>query len=124
MPVNVEKLSEMFSKDVFTDRGRYCGQIKNVKIDLDRFRMGSIVLKAKKGSYLARMLGGKKGIVIPYKFIKAIGDIVIIKHISSEAVKGQQKREAKVEEPAGTMETEAEMMEGEEDKEEEVSMPF
>ncbi|GEM_PF-220768 len=124
MPVNVEKLSEMFSKDVFTDKGKYCGQIKNVKIDLDRFRMGSIVLKAKKGSYLARMLGGKKGIVIPYQFIKAIGDIVIIKHISSESVKGQQKKEAKVEEPAGTMETEAGMMEEEEDEEEEVSMPF
>ncbi len=120
MPVNVEKLSEMFSKDVFTDRGKYCGQIKNVKIDLDRFRMGSIVLKAKKGSYLATMLGGKKGIVIPYQFIKAVGDIVIIKHISSESVKGHASREATVEEPTGVRDTET----FEEEEEEEVSMPF
>ncbi len=121
MPVNVEKLSEMFSKDVFTDKGRYCGQVKNVKIDLNKFRMGSIVLRAKKGSYLARMLGGKKGIVIPYQFIKAIGDIVIIKHISSEAVKGQQKQEATVEEPPMSRPTSEEDTE---EEEEEVSMPF
>ncbi len=123
MPVNVEKLSEMFSKDVFTDKGRYCGQVKNVKIDLDKFRMGSIVLKARKGSYLARMLGGKKGVVIPYQFIKAIGDIVIIKHISSEAVKGTQKKEAEVKEPTVPAK-ESSFGAVEEEEEEEVSMPF
>ncbi len=123
MPVNIEKLSGMFSKDVFTDRGKYCGQIKNVKIDLDKFRMGSIVLKAKKGSYLARMLGGKKGIVIPYQFIKAVGDIVIIKHISSDSVKGQTSREATVEEPSSSRGTDTGFTQ-EEDEEEEVTMPF
>jgi len=131
MPVNVKKLSEMFSKDVFTDKGKYCGQVKNVKIDLNKFRMGSIVLKAKKGSYLTRILGGKKGVVIPYQFIKAIGDIVIIKHISPEAVKGQQKQEAKVEEPTEGVKTsgatEERMQQGieeEEEEEEDVTMPF
>ncbi|MFP4116348.1 MAG: PRC-barrel domain-containing protein [Candidatus Aenigmatarchaeota archaeon] len=126
MPVNVEKLSEMFSKDVFTDRGKYCGQVKNVKIDLGRFRIGSMVLKAKKGSYMARMLGGKRGVVIPYQFIKAIGDIVIVKHISPEAIKGQQKQEAKVQETAeGTKTSEAVAREEEqEEEEEEVNMPF
>lgn len=119
MPVNVKKLSEMFSKDVFTDRGEYCGKIKNVKVDLDKFSMGSIVLRAVKGSYLARILGGKKGVVIPYQFIKAIGDIVIIKHISSESVRGEEKKEAEVQEPEKTIQT----TEGSEAPEE-VSMPF
>ncbi|KXB07021.1 hypothetical protein AKJ51_02285 [candidate division MSBL1 archaeon SCGC-AAA382A20] len=125
MPVNVKKLSQMFSKDVFTDRGEYCGKIKNVKVDLDKFRIGSIVLKAMKGSYLARILGGKKGVVIPYQFIKSIGDIVIIKHISSESVRGEEKEEAKVEETTGPETVEPEESSGSsETAEEEVSMPF
>ncbi len=123
MPVNVKRLSDVFSKDVFTDRGRYCGQVRNVKIDLNKFRIGSIVLKARKGSYLAQMLGGKKGVVIPYQFIKSVGDIVLIKHISSEAIKGHQKKEAEIEEPS-EIRPRSESVRDEEEEEEEVSMPF
>lgn len=120
MPINVKKLSQVFSKDVFTDKGEYCGKVENVKVDLNKFRIGSVVLKAVKGSYLARMLGGKKGVVIPYQFIKAIGDIVIIKHISSESVRGQGKEEAEVEKPEGYSSS----YEESEEEPEEVAMPF
>lgn len=124
MPVNVRKMSEMFGKDVFTDRGEYCGQIENLKVDLNKFRLGSMVLKAKRGGYLAQVLGGKKGVVIPYQFIKAIGDIVIIKHISSDSLKGKGKKEAKVEEPSmGSMQQQEEESE-ESSSESDVTMPF
>ncbi|MFP4045541.1 MAG: PRC-barrel domain-containing protein [Candidatus Aenigmatarchaeota archaeon] len=125
MPVNVRRMSEMFGKDVFTDNGEYCGQIENVKVDLGKFRMGSIVLKAKRGGYLAQMLGGKKGVVIPYQFIKAIGDIVIIKHINSESLQGKGKKEAKVEKPGmGGSSINQGQEEEESSSENDVTMPF
>jgi len=29
------------------------------------------------------MVGGKKGIIVPYPMVQAIGDVVLIKHISA-----------------------------------------
>ncbi|MFB6215614.1 MAG: PRC-barrel domain-containing protein [Candidatus Aenigmatarchaeota archaeon] len=128
MPVDVEKLLDTFGKDVFTDRGEYCGQVENVKVDLDRFRIGSIVLKADKRTYLGNILGGKKGVVIPYQFVKAIGDIVIIKHISPDSLSGGEKKEAEVEpENMGEVEEPSEQTAetaGAEEPEEDVSLPF
>lgn len=118
MPVDVKNLLDTFGKDVFTDRGEYCGQIENVKVDLNRFRIGSIVLKADRRTYLGKILGGKKGVVIPYQFIKAVGDIVIIRHISPDSVSTGQSMEAEVE-PEG-MEAEASVEEAESD----MSLPF
>jgi sporulation protein YlmC with PRC-barrel domain len=93
MPVNVKSLTEMFEKDVFTERGVYCGKVDDVKVDLDKFRMKAVAIEAVKGSYLAEMVGRKKGIIIPYDMIRSIGDIVIIKHITAPVAKEEEEKE-------------------------------
>ncbi len=82
MSVNVLDTKSIRGKDVFTDRGMYCGKVEDIELDMSKFRVRSIVISIARGSYLEMELGGKKGIIIPYSMIKAIGDVVIIKHIS------------------------------------------
>ena len=100
MPINVENLSGMFGKDVFSNRGVYCGKVSNVRINLDKFRVNGLVIEAARGSYLADMVGSKKGVIIPYQMIQAIGDIVIIKHISAPAFSREEMEESVEEEKA------------------------
>ena len=82
MAIQVSSVSETWMKDVFTDKGLYCGKIEDIECDLKRFKIRALVVKAAKGSYLDEMLGKKKGIIIPYPMVKAVGDIVLIKHFT------------------------------------------
>lgn len=81
MPITVKDVADLFGKDVFTAKGLYCGKVNDCEIDLSRFKVRAIVVEAARGSSLGKMVGGKKGIIIPYPMVQAIGDIVIIKHI-------------------------------------------
>ena len=83
MAIQIASVSETWMKDVFTDKGLYMGKVEDVECDLKRFKLRSLVIKAIKGSYLSKMLGNKKGLIIPYPMVQAIGDIVLIKHISA-----------------------------------------
>ncbi len=83
MPITVKEVSEMFGKDVFTDRGFYCGKVTDVEFDLSRYKVRSLVISAARGTFLGKMVGEKKGIIVPYPMIQAIGDVVIIKHIAT-----------------------------------------
>jgi len=83
MAIKVASVSETWTRDVFTDKGAYCGKIEDVECDLKRFKLRSLVVRAMKGSYLSKMLGSKKGVIIPFPMVEAIGDIVLIKHITS-----------------------------------------
>ena len=78
--------SDMEQKDVFTDKGVYCGRITDVGIDLEKYRVNSIVVDAVKGSFLANIVGNKKGVVVPFSMVKSIGDVVLIKHISPTSI--------------------------------------
>jgi len=83
MAITVKDISEMFSKDVFTDRGYYCGKVSDIEFDLSRYKVRSLVISAAKGTFLGKMVGGKKGIIVPYPMVQAIGDVVLIKHIAT-----------------------------------------
>jgi len=83
MSIKIASVSDTWIKDVFTNKGLYCGKIEDVECDMKRFKLRSLVVKAAKGSYLSKMLGDKKGIIIPFPMVEAMGDVVIIKHIST-----------------------------------------
>ncbi len=91
MPITVKDISEMFGKDAFTDKGYYCGKVSDVEFDLSRFKLRSLVIEAAKGTFLGKMVGGKKGIIVPYPMVQAIGDIVLIKHIATPLPEGESK---------------------------------
>ncbi|MCX6818654.1 MAG: PRC-barrel domain-containing protein [Candidatus Aenigmarchaeota archaeon] len=86
MSVSVESFSNMTKKDVFTNKGVYCGKIADIGLDFEKFRVKSLVIDAVKGSFLASLVGDKKGIVVPFAMVQSVGDVVIIKHISPTAM--------------------------------------
>ncbi|MBI3190917.1 PRC-barrel domain-containing protein [archaeon] len=93
MPVNVKSFSDMTRKDVFTAKGSYCGKIVDIGIDLEKFRVKSLVVDAVSGSHLATMVGEKKGVIVPFNMVNSVGDVVIIKHISSTSIEEEQAEE-------------------------------
>ena len=93
MGIRVASVSNTWQKDVFTDRGLYCGKVEDVECDLKRFKLRALVIKAQKGSYVNSMLGGKRGLIIPFPMVQAIGDIIIIKHINAPAMEDNEVKE-------------------------------
>lgn len=100
MVVNERELADIIGKDIFTENGSYCGKVGDVEFDLGKFRVRAIVIDAAKGSFLSSMVGGKKGVIVPYPMIKAVDDIIIIKNIAAGGTKEVEPEETPVEEPS------------------------
>ncbi len=83
MAISVKDIGDMFGKDVFTTKGYYAGKVSDVEFDLSRFKMRSVVIEAAKSGVLGQMVGGKKGIIIPFQMVQSIGDVMLIKHITN-----------------------------------------
>ena len=93
MPVTIKNISEVLGKDVFTTKGLYAGRVADIEIHLDKFRIKSLVVEAARGSFLASMVGGKRGVIIPYQLVESVGDVVIIKHIVAPNLPEQSMEE-------------------------------
>ena len=82
MAITVKNISEMMGKDVFTNKGVFCGKVADIEIDLNKYRVKALVVEASRGSFLAKIVGGRKGVIIPYRLVDNVGDVVIIKHVT------------------------------------------
>lgn len=74
--LKMKKVSDTFDLRVFTDNGDYFGDIE------DSIVAGNKVfgwkIKATKNSFLSKVLGSAKGVIVPHQLVKAVGDILII----------------------------------------------
>lgn len=61
---------------VFTDAGAYFGDIE--ESILTSTKIFGWKVRATKNSFLNKVLGSAKGVIVPHQLVKAVGDIMII----------------------------------------------
>lgn len=91
MGENIIDFSDIVDKEVFTEKGSYCGEIKDIEMQLGKFAVRAVVVAAEKGSYLAEKVGGSKNVVIPYRMIEAMDDVIIMKDFETSDAGESQK---------------------------------
>ena len=74
--LKMKRVSETYEMKVFTDSGDYFGDIEESIVTKNRIFGWRV--KASKNSYLNKVLGSAKGVIVPHQLVKAISDIMII----------------------------------------------
>jgi sporulation protein YlmC with PRC-barrel domain len=74
--LKMKRISEMYDIKVFTDGGDYFGDVEESIVTKNRIFGWRI--KATKNSYLNKVLGSAKGVIVPHQLVKSVGDIMII----------------------------------------------
>lgn len=87
--LKMQRISESYDMKVFTDEGDYFGDIEEAI--LTKTKVAGWRVKATKNSFLTKVLGTAKGVIVPHQLVKAMGDIMII---SKTAVPNYSEAEA------------------------------
>ncbi len=74
--LKMKKISETYDMKVFTDTGDYFGDIE--ESILTQTKVFGWRVRATKNSFLNKVLGSAKGVIVPHQLVKSIGDIMII----------------------------------------------
>jgi len=74
--LKMKKISESYDMKVFTDNGEYFGDIE--ESILTQNKIFGWRVRATKNSFLNKVLGSAKGVIVPHQLVKSIGDIMII----------------------------------------------
>lgn len=74
-----KRMSDVYDMKVFTDTGYFFGEVEEALLEENRVKSWKI--KAVPGSMLSTKVRDAKGVIIPHKFFKAFGDIIIIQEV-------------------------------------------
>jgi len=72
----MKRVTETYDMRVFTDGGDYFGDVEEAILATNKVFGWKV--RSSKNSYLNKVLGSAKGVIVPHQLVKAIGDIMII----------------------------------------------
>jgi sporulation protein YlmC with PRC-barrel domain len=74
------QITDMFELKVYTEKSVYVGEVEDILIDVEAKKMESVVV----GKLNQQLVDIKnfKGLKVPFRIIRSIGDIVLIRHLS------------------------------------------
>ena len=74
----IGEITTFFGMRVFTDEGRYVGRVEDVIIDQNTKSIRGLAIS----DYNEALIDSHaRGVIIPYRVVKAVGDIIIIKDL-------------------------------------------
>ncbi|MBW2978622.1 PRC-barrel domain-containing protein [Candidatus Woesearchaeota archaeon] len=85
----MKKITESFDMKVFTDEGDYFGDIEEAM--LTQTKVYGWRIRATKNSFLSKVLGTAKGVIVPHQLVKAMGDIMIISKSAVPSYGGEEE---------------------------------
>ncbi len=74
--LKMKKITETFEMKVFTDGGDYFGDVEEAILSTNKIFGWRV--RSTKNSFLNKVLGSAKGVIVPHQLVKSIGDIMII----------------------------------------------
>ena len=92
--INTEEVTSFLKLPVYTRGGTYVGHVRNVFIDMDEKRVSSLLVTNTNPS----LVEGTVDVAVPYRWVNAVGDIVILSHFPERVATKKKEKEATEEE--------------------------
>ena len=74
------KVSEILNKKIYTTKGYYVGEVYDAMIDTEKAVVSGIVISdAYRGCLKDKIDDPSKKVIIPYRAVESIGNIVLVK---------------------------------------------
>ena len=89
--INSEEVTSLLKLPVYTREGIYIGHVRNVFLDMDEKRVSSLLVTNTNPS----LVEGTVDVAIPYRWVNAVGDIVILSHFPEKVTTKKKKEEKK-----------------------------
>ena len=89
--LKMKRISESYDMKVFTDTGDYFGDIEESILTTNKVFGWRV--RATKNSFLTKVLGSAKGVIVPHQLVKSMGDIMIISKAAVPSYSGEEDKE-------------------------------
>lgn len=89
--LKMKRLSETYDVKVFTDDGEYFGDVE--ESILTQTKVFGWRVRATKNSFLNKVLGSAKGVIIPHQLVKSMGDVMIISKAAVPSYNPEEEKE-------------------------------
>ncbi|MDH7517943.1 MAG: PRC-barrel domain-containing protein [Candidatus Thermoplasmatota archaeon] len=92
--IKASEITSFLKLPVYTRDGVYIGYVKNIFLDMDEKRVSSLLVTNTNPA----LVDGNVDVAVPYRWVNAVSDIIILSYFPSRVTAPKKKKETKTEE--------------------------
>lgn len=76
-----QEITSLVGREVYSNNGVFVGEIEDIRLDLDQEVVTGLALSQLNTDLFRNRLDGHRGVIIPYRWVRAVGDVVLINDV-------------------------------------------
>ncbi len=81
METDPQEITALVGREVYSTNGVYVGQVEDVKLDFGSERVTGLALHKVNMDLLGDPMGDNRGVMIPFRWIQAVGDVILVSDV-------------------------------------------
>ncbi|WP_435073676.1 PRC-barrel domain-containing protein [Halorubrum sp. HHNYT27] len=91
-----QEITSLVGREVYSNNGVFVGEIEDVRLDLDAQSVTGLALADLNRELFAGRVDRNTGVILPYRWVRAVGDVVLINDIIERLETGTEEEEPEV----------------------------
>ncbi|MFC6785879.1 PRC-barrel domain-containing protein [Halobaculum halobium] len=88
-----QEITTLVGREVYSNNGVFVGEVEDVRLDLDSQVVTGLALSQLSDELFTSRIEPGKGVMIPYRWVRAVGDVILIND-TIERLKDENSEEA------------------------------
>ena len=76
-----QEITTLVGREVYSNNGVFVGEVEDLRLDLDRQDVTGLALHQLNRELFSNEVDASRGVIIPYRWVQAVGDVVIVNSI-------------------------------------------
>jgi sporulation protein YlmC with PRC-barrel domain len=76
-----QEITNLVGREVYSNNGVFVGEVRDVHLDFERQTVTELALRDLNDELFHGQIEPGKGVMIPYRWVRAVGDVILINDI-------------------------------------------
>lgn len=76
-----QEITTLVGREVYTKNGVFVGEVEDLRLDMDRQGVTGLALREVNDELFGPEVRSSRGVILPYRWVQAVGDVVIINDV-------------------------------------------
>jgi len=91
-----QEITTLVGREVYSNNGVFVGEVEDVRLNLDQEAVTGLAVGQLNTELFSETVSPGKGVVIPYRWVRAVGDIILINDVVERLKQPDEAEEAAV----------------------------
>ncbi|MFP4591571.1 MAG: PRC-barrel domain-containing protein [Halobacteriales archaeon] len=76
-----QEITSLVGREVYTNNGVFIGEVEDLQLDIETNAVTGLALHRLNGDLFDEYVGDARGVMLPYRWVKSVGDVVLVNDI-------------------------------------------